>query len=491
MNAMLAERDDTADGLWPLPEGWAWAKLGEIVTVRGEKLQPDPLSTLAFIGMDDVPPDSLKVATEGAFREMKSAANAIEPGDILYGRLRPYLNKVALAQARAAASAEFIVLKAKNGIDARLVQFAMHGRRFVNFAIQDTSGDRPRIDFAKISDFELPVPPSNEQGRIVARIDELFDEITEGVAALERARSSLGTWRRTLLKSAVTGELTRDWREANRPIESGANLLANIRTKREVSGRRFGRGRRTENAAPPDVATLPALPETWVWASIGQMFEVYTGSTPSRSVPAFWGGDIPWVSSGEVAFCRIKKTREYVTAAGLGNSSDRIHPPGTVLLAMIGEGKTRGQCAILDIAACNNQNAAAIRVSKTPIDPMFIYLILQERYFRSRKESQGGNQPALNAQKVSSIVVPLPPLEEIAEIVRRVNDMLAESEVAEHFHAEIDLLKMQLRQSVLKAAFEGSLVRQDANDAPAGELLARLRAEAPTPHRARRRKTAS
>jgi type I restriction enzyme S subunit len=158
---------------------------------------------------------------------------------------------------------------------------------------------------------------------------------------------------------------------------------------------------------------------------------------------------------------------------------------------MIGEGKTRGQCAILDISACNNQNAAAMRVSKTPIDPMFIYLVLQERYFRSRRESQGGNQPALNAQKVSSMIVPLPPVEEITEIVRQVNDVLVETEVAEHSHSEIDLLKKQLRQSVLKLAFEGGLVPQDFSGEPASTILSRLRAEAPPPRRTRGRKLAS
>src|SRR5208337_1275616 len=108
-----------------------------------------------------------------------------------------------------------------------------------------------------------------------------------------------------------------------------------------------------------------------------------------------------------------------ISPAALSGKSDRLHPKGTVLLAMIGEGKTRGQCAILDIAATNNQNSAAIRVSLTPIPSEYVYFVLQDRYLASRRESQGGNQPALNAQIVSEISIPLPPLLEIAEIVGR------------------------------------------------------------------------
>ena len=203
-----------------LPPGWTRAQLGEIVTVRGEKIRPDRSNGLPFIGMDDVLPGSLKVNSHRWFLEMKSTANAVEPGDILYGRLRPYLNKVAIAEARAAASAEFIVLNARAGVDARYVQFALHAESFVNFATRDTSGDRPRIDFDKVSKFAIPIPPTAEQRRIVAQIDQLFADIDEGEAALRRARQDLDTWRRALLKAAVTGELTREWREANRPAEN-------------------------------------------------------------------------------------------------------------------------------------------------------------------------------------------------------------------------------------------------------------------------------
>jgi type I restriction enzyme S subunit len=98
----------------------------------------------------------------------------------------------------------------------------------------------------------------------VARINELFAEIAEGEAALEHARQGLDIWRRALLKTAVTGELTRDWREANRPAETGADLFARIRAERQASASRFGRGPRITTPNCLDSNALPALPDGWI-----------------------------------------------------------------------------------------------------------------------------------------------------------------------------------------------------------------------------------
>ena len=98
----------------------------------------------------------------------------------------------------------------------------------------------------------------------------------------------------------------------------------------------------------------------------------------------------------EVAFCRIDSTKEKITTLGLSNTSTNIHPPGTVMLAMIGQGKTRGQVAILDINACHNQNTAALRVPDGFAVSEYLYFYLTNRYEETRKIGGGNNQQALN-----------------------------------------------------------------------------------------------
>jgi len=227
----------------------------------------------------------------------------------------------------------------------------------------------------------------------------------------------------------------------------------------------------------PDTTDCPELPEGWTWSSIGQCFQVAVGATPSRKQPSYWGGSIPWVSSGEVRFSRISTTKEMITQDGLNDSSTQINPVGSVLLGMIGEGKTRGQVAILDVEAANNQNCAAIWASEAGVPPEYVYFWLWSQYEETRRGSSGNNQPALNKSIVERILFPLAPLDEMEEIVRLANQMLdaiSEQEIA----IEISLKQSTAqRQNILRAAFAGQLVAQDPNDEPASVLLARIRAE--------------
>lgn len=147
------------------------------------------------------------------------------------------------------------------------------------------------------------------------------------------------------------------------------------------------------------------------------------------------------------------------------------------MLGMIGEGKTRGQVALLGIEAANNQNCAAVRVSETDVPPQFIYYWLWSRYEETRSGSSGNNQPALNKSLVERIPFPIGPLAEMHAIVDIVDALLSrvdalQSEVA----MSLDHAQSQ-RQNILRAAFSGQLVPQDPADEPAGVLLARIRAE--------------
>jgi type I restriction enzyme S subunit len=223
------------------------------------------------------------------------------------------------------------------------------------------------------------------------------------------------------------------------------------------------------------------LPEGWIWSTFGNTFNVFVGATPSRKLPEYWEGNIAWVSSGEVAFCEIHTTRETITQLGLENTSTEVHPPGTILLGMIGEGKTRGQAAILEIAAAHNQNSAAIRVSEAGLPPKFVYYFLKHEYERTRQIGSGNNQPALNKSRVQSITFPLPPLNEQRRIVAKIEALKARSQRVKEELKAIPALLDQFSQSVLAAAFRGDLTadwrEKNLDVEPASVLLERIRAE--------------
>lgn len=192
-----------------------------------------------------------------------------------------------------------------------------------------------------------------------------------------------------------------------------------------------------------------------MWANLGQCFRVAVGATPSRKESAFWNGDIPWVSSGEVQFSRIWGTRELITQKGLESSSTQINPPGSVLLGMIGEGKTRGQAAILEIPAANNQNCAAIWVPETPVKAEYIYYWLMQRYEETRRIGSGNNQQALNKAIIEMMPFPLPPLSELPQILEELDRRLSVTEELEAT-TETNLKRAErLRQTILQRAFAG------------------------------------
>ena len=268
-------------------------------------------------------------------------------------------------------------------------------------------------DFKEI---EIPLPPLPTQQTIVSKIEELFSELDKGIEDLKTAQQQLKVYRQCVLKYAFEGKLT------NENVKEGE------------------------------------LPDGWKWKTIGDIFEVHIGSTPKRNIPEYWEGTINWVSSGEIAFCNITKTKEKISSLGLENTSCKVHPVGTVIIAMIGEGKTRGQAAILKIEASHNQNTAAIRVNNTSYVSELLYYYLFLKYQDNRKVGSGNNQKALNKERVKNIPIPLLSLNEQHQIVQEIESRLSIADKMEE-SIKVSLLKAEaLRQSILKKAFSGELV---------------------------------
>ena len=163
---------------------------------------------------------------------MKSSANTFCSGDVLYGRLRSYLNKVYQPDFDGLCSGEFIVMPETTAVSGKFLKYRLNASDFVHFASHINTGDRPRVDFGQISNFDLSLPPRPEQIRITDALDELFSDLDAGVASLEQARDKLKLYRASVLKAAVEGALTADWRAQHPQIEPASELLERILVER-------------------------------------------------------------------------------------------------------------------------------------------------------------------------------------------------------------------------------------------------------------------
>jgi type I restriction enzyme S subunit len=170
------------------------------------------------------------------------------------------------------------------------------------------------------------------------------------------------------------------------------------------------------------------IPVDWDLTLVGNMAAVTSGGTPSTSKAEYWNpGEIPWLSSGEVHKKYVNYTDRYISKLGLDNSSAKLVPSQTVLIALAGQGKTRGTVAITEIELTTNQSIGAILPCDN-IYPYFLYHNLNGRYSELRKMSTGdGGRGGLNLAIIKSIPIPLPPLPEqkkIAEVLSTFDDKI-------------------------------------------------------------------
>lgn len=464
---------------YELPDGWVWAAISEFADIIMGQSPPSSTYNDKGIGLPffQGKADFGQVFPIPRYWCSKPGKIA-QPGDVLMS-VRAPVGPTNLADAESCIGRGLCAIRPLSDIPSFYV---LRYLRLIEEQIAEMGQGSTftAISRSDVETIQVPLAPLPEQLRIVDKIEALFEQSRTAREALDAIPALLRRFRQAVLAAAFRGELsTRDPND-----EPASALLERILEERrrrwEDDLRARGKDPRRytyPEPAPPDTSGLPELPEGWVWASLGLLFTVTIGGTPSRSKAEYWDGDIPWVSSGEVAFCRISSTHERITLAGLTNSNAKLNPPGTVLLAMIGEGKTRGQSAILDIPAATNQNIASILCSETLIPPEWVYLWLMYQYEETRGGGVGGAQPALNTERVKALLMPLAPLPEQQRIVRRIAPLLGYADAVETGSAVARRRLDRLDQSILARAFRGELVPQDPNDEPASVLLERIRAE--------------
>lgn len=180
-------------------------RLGEVVRPTRPRVKPSERPELPFIGMEHIEAHSMKLLGTVSAGGMKSSAVHFKPGDVLYGRLRPYLNKVYRPSFEGLCSAEFIVLPENERIDGAYLQYFLNSAAFVRYATHLNAGDRPRVDFDQIAPYSIPLPGKDEQHRIVAEIEKQFSRVDEAVANLKRVKANLKRYKAAVLNEAVAG----------------------------------------------------------------------------------------------------------------------------------------------------------------------------------------------------------------------------------------------------------------------------------------------
>ena len=219
------------------------------------------------------------------------------------------------------------------------------------------------------------------------------------------------------------------------------------------------------------------IPDSWEWVRLGSIGDWGSGATPSRTNTEYYGGDIPWLKTGDLNDGYIKHIPESISHRALEKTSVRLNETGSVLIAMYGA--TIGKVGILTFPATTNQACCACLPIGIYNEYLFYFLMSQKSAFVKRGE--GGAQPNISKEKIISTLMPLPSLTEQYRIVAKIKKVLPLVEQYEIAYSEVNSLNNSfpelLKKSILQEAVQGKLVPQDPNDESASVLLERIRAE--------------
>jgi type I restriction enzyme, S subunit len=486
-----------------LPDGWVWTRLGDLGTWTGGGT-PSKAND-AFWTNGTIPwvsPKDMKVDIIGETEDKitvaaveGSSAKYVPKGSVLMvmrsGILR-HSFPVAVTDRAVTLNQDLRALTPQDAVSPNYIAryLALSAQR----VLQDCSKDGTTVNSVealRLEQLAVPLAPEAEQRRIVARIDALFAEITEGEAAVGDVRKGLDTLRRALLKAAVTGELTKDWRRANPTTEDGHQFLARIAKDR--TGKRAKQPARHSGALRLDISALPTLPEGWVYAALGDLaWESSYGTsvkcdTDANGVAVL---RIPNVRDGEI----INRDLKYATTSLNLRPADLIAPGDLLVIRTNGSESLIGRGGVSFEILAQPTYFASYLIRFRLVGGELIWRWVS-RYFESPIVRQwmaghiasSAGQYNVSQKSLAMLPVPIPPLAEIAAALHAISStMTATLDTFATLDAEA-ADAARLRQSVLKAAFEGRLVQQDPADEPASALLARVSAAQQSQTRSRRR----
>lgn len=426
----------------------------------------------------------------------------LESGDVVISRAGSVGYSYLLDKPERAVFASYLI-RFKPFIDKKLFKYFLQSPNYWNEISETKLGIAvPNVNATKLKAIEIPIPPLNEQKRIVAKIEELFGELDAGVASLQLAQAQLKTYRQALLKHAFEGQLTADWRETNADkLEPAETLLQRIQAERqarhqaeladwkaevktwEANGKPGKKPRKPRPLkdlpplTPSELEDLPELPAGWAWGKLGWMT---CGVEYGTSAKSSENGTHPVLRMGNIQNAKFDWS-DLVYTSEPDEIEKYLLREDDVLFNRTNSPEWVGKTAIYKAARPAIFAGYLIRVNqiKSVINSQYLNLFLNSPVAKNqgnRVKTDGVNQSNINGEKLSNYPFPFCSLAEQNEIINQLEMKLS---VVDDFGQEVsdNLVRAEaLRQSILKKAFAGQLVPQDPHDEPASILLARIQA---------------
>ena len=405
--------------LGDVPAHWRIEKVKFQARLRGDKAVG--ANGVRYVGMEHVLPKVGKFnpMVEGTQEEAESTVNVFFKGDVLFGKLRPYLAKCVVADTDGVCSSEFLVLSPSDEVVPAYLNATMLMQEFIDAVDASTYGAKmPRADWGFIGQQRLPLPPPGEQQAIAdyldtetARIDTLVQEKEELIGLLKEARSA-----------TITEAVSRGLCPSVPLKSSGLHFLGNV-------------------------------PKHWKKFKVAHAFGTSSGTTPPTDEPKWYEGDVPWVQSSELRENVVFSTEKKVTVEAVQKfSALKIYPAGTLLLAMYGA--TIGRVGLLGVPATTNQACCALH-PLGEISTQFFCWWLQAYRDELVARGYGGGQPNISATLISGMYFFAPLPEEQQAIAEYLDDETAKIDaLITHTQEEIALLK-ELRAATIADAVLG------------------------------------
>ncbi len=492
--------------LYELPEGWIWVTVGEIsknihygyTASALPEVTEVKLLRITDIQNNLVDWNSVPYCT---IDDDKKHQYLLKEGDLLFARTGATVGKSYLIERKIpeAVFASYLIriILGDEVIRKFIYNFFQSNGYWLQIHQGKLGIGQPNVNAQVLSKITLPLPPLAEQHRIVAKIEELFTELDAGVELLKKLKAKLKRYRQAVLKAAVEGNLTKEWREANQGKLEPASMLRDriLKQRREKweaeqLGKMKAQGKipkddswklKYKDPVAPDTSDLPELPDGWCWVSVDQISNLVTDgdhNPPKRSERVPFG--IPHLTAKNINNWKLSEEGcSYITQEDFERIRKRYEPQaGDVLITCVG---TLGRTAIVpdNYLFSADRNLAVIRLAENGMIQKFLLFNLNTTAAQKNIHNASGStaQPHFYLADIRAFIVALAPIDEQSIIIEKTEYFLS---VIDQLEKTIDSnLKRaeKLRQSILKQAFEGKLVPQDPNDEPAEKLLERIKTE--------------